>query len=280
MDNHICDYGCGQPACHFFIKAQKYCCSPHYRKCPHQAKTIGAKRIGKTHSDSTKSAIGAKTKERLKENGGSYFKGKRHTDEAKRAISEKNTGKTGWSAGLTAATDERVARQTEFKRAHPELYANVGSKNGMFGKTHTDEIKQRLRELNIRTQRWVGENNPWYNQPRSGALSPRYLPEAVRREWLTYKGQARYWTEREYDAHKQEINPLNLPRGIREYHIDHVVPLWYGFTRGLDPRVLSKKENLRMLWFSDNLTRSKETLDDESRLTLTLLTEIYFNEEN
>lgn len=279
MDNQLCEYGCGQLANHFFVKAKKFCCSPHYRKCPHQAKVIGAKRIGKKHSDETKVAIGAKSRERLKENGGSYFKGKRHTDEAKLAISKKNTGRPAWSKGLTAATDDRVARQTEFKRAHPELYANVGIKNGMFGKTHTDAVKQRLRELNISTQRWVGKDNPWYGHQRRGSLSPRYLPESIRREWLTYKGQARYWTEQEYIAHKQEINPQDLPRGIRAYHLDHIVPLWYGFLRGLDPRILSKKENLRMLWFTDNLSRSKEELGGEDMKVLTVLHEQYTKKE-
>lgn len=275
MYDHLCDYGCGQFANYFFAKAQKFCCSSHYRKCPYQAQTIGAKRIGKKHSDSTKATIGAKTKERLRENGGSYFKGKHHTDEAKDAISKKNTGRPAWSKGLTSASDERVARQTEFKRGHPELYANVGIKNGMFGKTHTNEVKQRLRELNIESQRWAGENNPWYGQSRSGTLSPRYLPEAIRRDWLTYKSQARYWTEREYAMYEHEINPSGLTRGIREYHLDHMVPLWYGFIHGMDPMILSKKENLRMIWFTSNLSRSKERLDVDGSLALQTLTELY-----
>ena len=258
MEDKLCDYGCGQPAKFYFAKAKKHCCASHYRSCPYQASTIGAKRLGKKHTDDTKAKIGAKTKQRLEENGGSYFKGRSHTDETKQLISEKVRGRVSWSKGLTSETDIRVAKLTAFKRANPHLYANVGSDNGMFGRTHTDEVKQKIRDANRQSGRWVGEDNPWYGVDRSGQLSPRFLPEETRREWKTYRGQARYWTDITYNQHATTINPNNLPRGIREYHIDHIVPLWYGFIHGIDPKLLSNKENLRMLWYKDNLSRKKD----------------------
>lgn len=49
----LCDYGCGQEALHYFTKANKHCCPVHYRKCPHQAASAGAKRRGHTHSEDT-----------------------------------------------------------------------------------------------------------------------------------------------------------------------------------------------------------------------------------
>ena len=269
--NQVCEYGCGQKAAYYFKKAQKYCCSDHYRKCPHQASTIGAKRKGKKHSDETKAKIGAKSKQRLEENGGSYFKGRTHTAETKQRISEKNRGRVGWSKGLTADTDIRIAKMTEFKRNNPELYSHPGETNGMYGKTHTDAVKQTLREKNIQAGKWSGENNPWYGMNRSGVLSPRYLPGELRREWLTYKNQVRYWTEHEYATNIQTINPKSLPRGIHQYHIDHIVPLWYGFMNDVDPKLLSKKENLRMIWYKDNLARKKDTLDEIGESTLQLL---------
>lgn len=265
MEKHQkCEYGCGKEALFYFEKAQKHCCADHYRKCPHQAAVIGAKRRGKKHSDATKALIGVKSKQRLAENGGSYFKGKNHTDETKRCISEKNKGKPSWSKGLTADTDERIAQRVEFSRTHPELYANTGEANGMFGKTHTDEVKQRLSEHNKQTGRWSGENNPWYGVDRSGSNSPRYLSDDLRRAWKTYKSLVRYWSECVYNQHQQTINPSNLPRGIREYHLDHIVPIWYGFVNNIDPELLSKKENLRMLYYVDNLRRDKQTLDEHA----------------
>lgn len=269
---NICDYGCGNEAGFYFEKAKKWCCAPHYRKCPHQAKTIGAKRIGKTHSDATKQKIGNASKERLKTTG-SPFKGRKHTEEAKKKISERNKGKPGWSKGLTSDTNDVVRRVTEYKKAHPELYSNVGDRNGMFGKTHTDEVKAAARERNVRTGKWKGENNPWYGISRAGEKSPRFLPEQARREWETYKSCARYWTELEYKIHVTAINPDNVKRGIREYHIDHIVPLWYGFIHHLDPKLLSQKENLRMLWWMDNQRRRKDELDDDGKNALELLLE-------
>ena len=268
---HMCDYGCGREASHYFSKARRYCCADHYRKCPYQAASIGARRIGKTHSDETKAKIGAKSKQRLKENGGSYFKGRTHTDETKRRISEKNKGKVGWSRGLTASTDERVAKMVEFRRTHPELYSHPGETNGMYGRTHTDEVKQILHDRNIQAGKWCGKDNPWYGMDRSGTLSPRYLPNELRRGWKTYRGQVRYWTEQEYATNSATINPHSLPRGIRQYHIDHIVPLWYGFINDIDPKLLSKKENLRIIWYKDNLVRKKDTLDEIGESTLHIL---------
>lgn len=272
--DRTCEYGCGQRAAYYFKKARKYCCSDHYRKCPHQAAAIGATRRGKTHSDATKAKIGAKSKQRLKENGGSYFKGRTHTTETRQIISEKNKGKPGWSKGLTAATDERIAKMTEFKRNNPELYSHPGETNGMYGKTHTDEVKQLLRDKNTLAGKWRGEDNPWYGMNRSGAMSPRYLPDGLRREWKTYRNQARYWTEQEYATNTTYINPESLPRGVRQYHIDHIVPLWYGFMNGIDLKLLSIKENLRMIWYKDNLARRKDALDEIGESTLQLLNTI------
>jgi hypothetical protein len=34
IDKHICDYGCGQEATHYFKTAKKWCCSKSFLKCP------------------------------------------------------------------------------------------------------------------------------------------------------------------------------------------------------------------------------------------------------
>lgn len=274
--NRLCDYGCGQEASFYFEKVKKYCCSKHYRKCPYQAYTIGQKRVGKKHSNETKALIGLKSKQRIEERGGSYFKGKKHTDETKQKISEKTKGRESWMKGLTAETDERVKKMTDFKRSHPELFSHKGVNNGMYGNTHSEEVKRVLRERNIQCKKWVGKNNYWYGKNRTGINSPRYLSDNMRREWKDYKNQARFLTEKEYQQNKANINPNNLPRGINQYHLDHIVPLWFGFLNNIDPVLLSKIENLRMMWYKDNIKRKKSILDEDGNKILNILIEKYF----
>jgi hypothetical protein len=266
----MCDYGCGGIAHHYFGKAKKHCCSDHYRKCPHQAALAGAKRRGHKHSEETKRIIGENFKRYFRENGHPGL-GKTMSDERKKHQSDMMKGKPNWAKGLTADTDPRLMKALEYRLANIELYTHKGEANGMFGKTHSDEVKQQLRDKNIQDGRWIGEDNPWYGVDRSGEKSPRYLPDEIRREWKTYKNHARYWTEKEYISFMDVINPQRLSRGIREYHIDHIVPLWYGFIHGIDPKLLSKKENLRMLWYKDNQARRKDTLDEIGESTLQIL---------
>lgn len=271
MEN-VCDYGCGQRATFFFEKAKKFCCSDHYRKCPFQAKTIGKKRIGKVHSEETKAKIGKASKLRIEQNGHPNA-GNPMSAERKQLLSQRMSGKVSWAKGLTAETDSRVWKLREYKRAHPEKYRNCGEANGMYGKTHTAEVKQRLRTRNLNMLKWVGADNYWHGKDRSGPNSPRYLTESLRREWLTYKSQTRYWTEKTYLEFTFEINPTNVPRGIRQYHLDHIIPVWYGFMNKIDPKLLARKENLRMIWYLDNLARSKTILDEQARTLLVQLQE-------
>jgi hypothetical protein len=275
---HICDYGCGTPAKFYFDKAKKYCCSPHYRSCPHQAKKIGQKRLGKKHSDETKRLIGDKSKERIHRDGGSPFKGKHHTEETKRIMSEKAKGRPGWSKGLTKETNDSIRRVAEHMKSHPERHSHPGEKNGMYGKTHTDQVRQVSRDRNILNESWKGKNNYWYGKNRSGENSPNYLPEKERTLWQAYKKLTRSLTEKEYEQHKSTINPNNYTRGIHEYHLDHIVPIWYGFVHDIPVELLSRRENLRMLWCKDNHRRSKSIIDEYAECVLRLLLE--YNEQS
>lgn len=260
-----CDYGCGGEA-NYTFKNGKRCCSPKYRSCPFQAAKIGKLRLGQTHTDETKRKIGIKSKERIQANGGSPFKGKHHSEETKQLLSEQKRGSSPWNKGLTKETSDSILSSATKNR--DGRTANFGANNGMYGKTHTEKVKEKQRNKNIQDGKWRGENNPWYGKDRSGENSPRFLSEKERSEWEQYSQRVRSITEQQYRKHKNKINPNNLKRGTTQYHLDHIIPIWYGFKHNIDPRKISNISNLRIIWWKENLTRYKTKLTKEEILLL------------
>mgnify|MGYP003489484051 FL=1 len=76
--------------------------------------------------------------------------------------------------------------------------------------------------------------------------------------WEEYSTAARRMTERTYKAHKHEINPLNLKRGYRTYHLDHRIPLIEGFLQGIPVEVIAAKENLQILPAFTNMSKGRK----------------------
>lgn len=75
-------------------------------------------------------------------------------------------------------------------------------------------------------------------------------------EWQNYKQKVRRLTEREYKKHKHIINPCDLPRGLRLYEVDHIVPIFYGFNNNIPAEIIASVENLQMLHMTDNRKKS------------------------
>lgn len=58
-----------------------------------------------------------------------------------------------------------------------------------------------------------------------------------------------------YRNFKKNVNPLNLKRGKKFYHIDHRFSLKQGFLINLPLEIISHPCNLNMLWYMDNLKK-------------------------
>ena len=82
------------------------------------------------------------------------------------------------------------------------------------------------------------------------------------KKWEDYNKLSRKLTEATYREHFYTINPNNLPRGKKDYHLDHIIPLMVCFLNDIPPEEAAKKENLQMLdWFS-NISKGKKLQED------------------
>lgn len=117
-------------------------------------KTIGQKlsetlkgntnNVGHFHSDKTKLKISKSLKGRIygpmsdetKKKISESKKGKPHSDETKKKIGKGNKGKI-----FGPMSDETKIKLSEIKKGK-----NAGENNSMYGKTHTDESKEKMRE--------------------------------------------------------------------------------------------------------------------------------------
>jgi len=95
-------------------------------------------------------------------------------------------------------------------------------------------------------------------KPAMEAFIEKYGRDFDVKLWEEYSTAARRMSERTYHAHKHEINPLNLKRGYRTYHLDHKMPIIEGFLQGIPVEVIAAKENLQILKAFDNLSKGRK----------------------
>ena len=236
----LCHFGCGQEATHRFSTGTA-CCSSHVNKCPDRKAKTSAIHKGKIpwskgQTKETNPILAAQSA-RLK----GRVKSQEHIEKIK-ATKRKN-GKPPWNKGLGGTDDPRLQK---------------GDKNGMWGKTHTPEVKRLLSEL-AKNNHFAGETNPWYGKSRSGELSPRYRHDIDHTDFNKFKNRVYMLTEKVYREHQGEINPNNYVRakaGVAGgYHLDHKVSISYGYSNGWTPEQLSSKENLQMLPWEENIRK-------------------------
>lgn len=80
-------------------------------------------------------------------------------------------------------------------------------------------------------------------------------------EYRKYAHIVHRMTRKTYNEFKEEINPNNYIRGVAGkkdvYHLDHIVSVRFGFDNGIPPEDISRKENLQMLPWKDNIIKGK-----------------------
>ena len=100
-------------------------------------KANGGSSVGK-HTEETKNILSKKAKKRLENPENNPMYGKHHTEEAKKKISEKATGR-----GHSKEAKQKMSEQ------------RAGEKNVMYGKTHTQEAKEKIAKATSKPVRCI-----------------------------------------------------------------------------------------------------------------------------
>lgn len=93
--------------------------------------------------------------------------------------------------------------------------------------------------------------------------------------WFDYCDYVRVLSEKAYRENYTAINPDGLKRGRIEVnpdcaHLDHIIPIIYGFKNGLAPEILADARNLRIVPARKNLSK-KQVLTEEAEELLYFL---------
>ncbi len=79
--------------------------------------------------------------------------------------------------------------------------------------------------------------------------------EDIKDVWYMYRRVVYNMTESNYKKFMDIINPGDLPRGLRKYHVDHKYSILEGFKNNIPPYVISNPHNLQMLKSSENIRK-------------------------
>jgi hypothetical protein len=120
-------------------------------------------------------------------------------------------------------------------------------------KTATEEEKKNVYEK--RTQTNIKNNN----------LIDRKILN-IFDEYKNYKKEVQHKSNITYKKHKKEIDPNSL-RG-KGYQLDHIYSISTGFKNKIDPKILSIKENLRILSSFDNNSKNNKCDISKDKLLL------------
>jgi hypothetical protein len=157
-----------------------------------------------------------------------------------------------WNVGLTATTDERVAKTGK---------SRPGKLNPMYGRSYRDiwenlyppdEFKCKmdyngyLKSMSLLTfEDWKVER------------------DIIETEFKKYKKIVMQWTN------KNDLKTLENyeKRGIvaensESYHLDHIISIWYGFNNNIHPKLIGSMENLRFIPGTENLKKNKHIIGE------------------
>lgn len=84
------------------------------------------------------------------------------------------------------------------------------------------------------------------------------------KDWKQYKRRSYNYMRLSYNKFKSIINPTNLiiGRGRGFYHIDHKIPIFYGYVNNIDPKIISHYKNLQILEATINAAKGSKLIMD------------------
>lgn len=86
-------------------------------------------------------------------------------------------------------------------------------------------------------------------------------------EFTKYSRKVHKLTKKLYEQHYDIINPNGYKRGIAgeegAYHLDHIIPIKYGYENKIPPEDIARIENLQMLPWKTNVVKSSNYEENE-----------------
>lgn len=104
-----------------------------------------------------------------------------------------------------------------------------------------------------------------YNMLRSAEALERYQSKEYN-DFIEYTKYVRFLSDKTFCEHYYEINPQNLKRG-KDYHLDHIVPIYYCFHNNISAEKCASAENLQLLSNEENRQKHHK-LNDASYILL------------
>jgi len=109
------------------------------------------------------------------------------------------------------------------------------------------------------------------------------INDEIIKEFIDYKKVATNRTITIYNNNKELINPKNLKRSKKDYHIDHIYSLKQGFLNNIPVEIITHPCNLHMINYKDNLIKQDNCwieIEDLLKKIIYFNIEINFTHEN
>lgn len=154
-------------------------------------------------------------------------------------------------------------------------YKLIGSKNGMFGKNHLDSSKEKMKGYRPCMQ---GKNNHFYGKTHSDdskeLLSEKFYINKfgiTKKEYLnSVSCRKKYARKVRQITNKQPLHLLKNSehRGldVNSYHLDHIVPIRYGYENNISPEKIGDISNLRFISCKENLIKNDKLTDASNKI--------------
>lgn len=120
-----------------------------------------------------------------------------------------------------------------------------------------------LERYGVPTLNQLTTTQTWYYRSHRMYLQGRCTNPDDRTEWEIYSRTCRRLTEQNYTRYVKQLDPFELRGHEGRYDLDHIIPIFDGFMRGIDPAIIAHHANLRMLSVTENRSRPKRLTDAE-----------------
>ena len=81
--------------------------------------------------------------------------------------------------------------------------------------------------------------------------------------FVAYRRQVRDLSNKNFIKYYHDINPSNFRRG-KDFHLDHIVSIMYGFLQNISPEEIAAPSNLRIIPALDNIKKGIKVSDEKS----------------